>query len=132
MPRSAVPMSFVWGYNNKYPVAQIEGMTDAQTQSAIAGAGLNQASFQTIAGATQAQRDADLNGKLSALRNTILATVPIAQMTGYTYKGLVGKTTQSAPNKLMTTFNYDIFNRLDNITNPKGEIVKSYKYNYRP
>ena len=132
MPRSAVPMSFVWGYNNKYPVAQIEGMTDAQTQSAIAGAGLNQASFQTIAGATQAQRDADLNGKLLALRNTILATVPIAQMTGYTYKGLVGKTTQSAPNKLMTTFNYDIFNRLDNITNPKGEVVKSYKYNYRP
>jgi hypothetical protein len=53
--------------------------------------------------------------------------------TNYVYGiPLEGVKSVVAPNGLTMSYNYDSFSRLDNIKNAKGQIVKSYKYNYRP
>jgi hypothetical protein len=53
--------------------------------------------------------------------------------TNYVYGiPLEGVKSVVAPNGLSMSYNYDIFSRLDNIKNTKGQVVKSYKYNYKP
>ncbi len=55
-----------------------------------------------------------------------------ALTTTYVYDPLFGVLSQTEPNGLTTTYKYDGLGRLQNIKNNKGQIVKSYQYNYRP
>ncbi|WP_461630286.1 RHS repeat domain-containing protein [Labilibaculum euxinus] len=52
-----------------------------------------------------------------------------AQMTTYTYKPLIGISSETDTNGITTYYEYDDFGRLIRIRNNNGDIVKSYDYN---
>ena len=54
-----------------------------------------------------------------------------AQMTTYTYDPLIGITSVADPNGEITYYEYDAFNRLKNVKDYQGNIVKNFQYNYR-
>ena len=53
-----------------------------------------------------------------------------AQMSSYTYKPIVGITTMNDPNSEVTYYEYDNLERLKNIKDYQGNIIKNYQYNY--
>ncbi len=53
-----------------------------------------------------------------------------AQMMSYTYKPLVGMTSQTDPNGRVTYFEYDSSGRLLFVKDDDGNILKSYQYHY--
>jgi YD repeat-containing protein len=55
-----------------------------------------------------------------------------AQMTTYTYSPLIGMTSATDAKNQTTYYEYDSFQRLMNIKDYQGNIVKNYDYNYRP
>ena len=54
-----------------------------------------------------------------------------AQMTTYTYKPLAGATSESNESDLLTTYEYDEFNRLKLVRDNTGKIIRKTVYNYR-
>jgi YD repeat-containing protein len=53
-----------------------------------------------------------------------------SQMVTYTYDPLVGMTSMTDAKGITTTYEYDSFQRLQNIKDKDGYIIKSYCYNY--
>jgi len=54
-----------------------------------------------------------------------------AQMTTYTYDPLVGMTSSTDAKGMVTYYDYDNFQRLMNVKDKDGNIVKSYTYHYQ-
>jgi YD repeat-containing protein len=104
--KNGVTTSYLWGYNNSFPIAKAIGASYSN---------LNAAYIQN-------------NNLLTGLKNQpILST---AQVTTYTYAPLIGMTTQTDPNGRTTYYEYDPFNRLKLIKDQNGNIVKQFCYNY--
>ena len=114
---SDISNSFIWGYNRAHVVAKIAGVS---YNSIIAIPGLNQSIIQNPS-SDQALRD-----ELSKIR----INFPAAFVTTYTYKPQVGITSETDPAGKATFYEYDSFNRLKNIKDYQGNIVKNYQYNY--
>lgn len=53
-----------------------------------------------------------------------------AQMSTFTYTPLVGMTSSADANNVVSFFEYDSFGRLQAVRDDKGNIVKTYQYNY--
>ncbi len=106
-----ISTSYVWGYNQTYPVAKIVNATYAQVEAALG------ANFS-------------ISKSLSASQETALRNIDKAQVTTYTYKPLVGILTETDQNGRTTTYEYDSFNRLKLIKDPDGNIIKKFEYHY--
>lgn len=105
---------YLWGYNSKYPVAKIIG-TDYQTASGY----ITQSILDTPSG------DAALRAHLNSLR-----TIPNTLVTTYTYKPLIGVTSESDVSNRVTYYEYDNFNRLTLIRDQDRNVIKRICYNY--
>jgi hypothetical protein len=107
---------YLWGYNAQYPVAKIIGSDNATVNGII----------------TQSQIDAatSSDGNLRTVLNTLRTGLPNALITTYTYKPLVGMTSQTDPKGMTTYYNYDSFNRLAQVLDNKSNILKDYTYHY--
>jgi YD repeat-containing protein len=112
-----VVTSYIWGYRNSYPVAQISGVPSS---TILGNSGLNAVllSDPTSDDALRIELD-----KIRTANNTALVTT-------YTYKPLVGLTSQTDQNKRTTYYEYDGLERLVNIKDHDLNIVKNFKYNY--
>jgi YD repeat-containing protein len=113
--------SILWGYNNSYPVAEIVG-SDYSTVN-------NLVSQAQIDAATNSISDDNsirtlLNGIRSGLSNSK------ALVTTYTYKPLVGMTSQTDPAGHTMYYEYDGFNRLKLIRDKDNNILKKFDYQY--
>lgn len=109
---------FLWGYNNQYPVAKIIG-----SELAIASSFISQNIINNIS-----ITDSDMRLELNKIRTGLGST--IAQVTTYTYKLLVGITSETDPNGRTTYYEYDSFNRLSIIRDNDKKIIKKICYNY--
>jgi hypothetical protein len=69
----------------------------------------------------------NLSGQIDEVRFFPQGTL----MTTYTYKPGVGITSSCDPKGVVTTFEYDSFNRLWYVKDHFGNIVKEHKYNYK-
>lgn len=67
-----------------------------------------------------------MQNELAKLRN-----LPNTFVTTFTYKPLVGMTTQTDANGKTTTYEYDSFNRLKLIRDFNGNILKTFDYKYK-
>jgi YD repeat-containing protein len=111
---SDVKEVFLWGYNSVYPVAKITNTTSAVAKTYITQSILDNPTD-----------DLTLRNHLNNLRS-----IPGAFVTTYTYKPLVGMTSQTDANSHTVYYTYDAFNRLQLIKDQDGKIVKKICYNY--
>lgn len=107
--------AFLWGYLGQYPVAAIQN-----SSYAAASALVDQSQLDFPA------NDAALQSQLNSLR-----TIPKALVTTYSYKPLVGMTTQADPQGKTTYYEYDSFQRLKDLKDYQGNILKTWDYHYK-
>ncbi|MBE7169527.1 MAG: RHS repeat protein [Williamsia sp.] len=110
-----VHVSYVWGYNDFFPVAKIVGDDHGNaTQNLISS------TLQTPTS------DLELRKELEKIKQNL----PGALVTTYTYSPLNGMTSQTDPSGKTTYYEYDPFGRLDNIRDQDRNVLKRFQYNY--
>ncbi|QJD96116.1 RHS repeat protein [Mucilaginibacter robiniae] len=114
---------YLWGYNNQYPIAEVRNAS-YQEVAAVLG----QATIDQLAGSTSSDAAAVRNA-LNVLRTD--NRLKKAMVTTYTYEPLVGMTSQTDAKGMTTYYEYDGFQRLLNIKDAQGNIVKHYDYHYQ-
>lgn len=111
---------YLWGYMQSYPVAKIINSDYATVNSVITQAQIDNA----VAGG-----DASLRTVLNTLRTD--SRLKDAQVTTYTYSPLVGITSMTDMKGETTYYEYDSFQRLMNVKDKDGNIVKHTDYHYQ-
>lgn len=110
---------YLWGYNGQYPVAKIVGSNYATVSSVV----------------TQAQIDGAISNDqtLRTLLNTLRtdSRTAGAMVSTYTYKPLVGITSETDAKGKTTYYEYDGLGRLKLVKDQNGMILKQYDYQYQ-
>lgn len=121
---SGIPTVIIWGYNQNFPIAKIEGakLSDIGTLAdniiLKSNADVDAATEITLIGALDAFRTN------TAFKNFAVTT--------YTYDPLVGATTITPPSGIREIYKYDKNGRLSSVVDVNGNIIKDYKYNTKP
>ena len=110
---------YIWSYNGQYPIAMIEGLTYTDVENAI-----GQSTISNLLRKAEPS-DADFNSIRTAVNSLG------GQITTYTYKPLVGIETETKPNGMKTTYNYDGFGRLTEVIDNNGAVISTNSYNYK-
>lgn len=113
--------SLLWSYFYKYPIAEIENLSYDKVAQELSSNGLTVQSLATSFAPDMY--------KVNSLRNT--AGFKDARITTFTYKPLIGMTSQTDPKGLTSYYQYDNFQRLWRIKDQNGKIVKEYNYHYK-
>lgn len=113
----------MYGYNDQLVIATIVNATYEQVKPYEDNLKQlsNQDNDNCIASSCKEQA---LRNALNALRNAL----PNAMVTTYTYKPLVGKTSETNANGVTTYFTYDAFNRLQSKRDHNYNIITDYVY----
>jgi len=123
--------SFIWSYNGSMPVMKGDNVTYDILNAAVIAAGATYMEtfwngFNNIV--TDAAQQTTWKNFNTALRSN--ASLANAQVTTYTYSPLVGMTSSTDPNGIITYFEYDSFGRLKNVKDKDQNILKSNQYHY--
>lgn len=111
--KNTLVKSYIWGYNYKYPVAEVVG-----SNYSVATSGVNVATLNSLT--NEAQIRTVLNGIRTALSTSMVST--------YTYKPLIGVISETAPNGYAKTYEYDPFGRLYLVKDHNLNILKKNDY----
>lgn len=116
---------YIWGYNGQYPVAKIETNSNSEsiynTISNLIGSG-------TISMLNGTPSDTQIQSVFTNLRNN--DNVSGYLITTYTYKPLIGMTSETDPSGRTIFFTYDDFGRLKCVKDEDGKIIKEHRYSY--
>jgi hypothetical protein len=115
--KRGITTSILWGYDGQYPVAKIVGKPYADV---ISQSGISQAVLNNSVNSDQVMRT-ELT-KLLSLTGCLVTT--------YTYRPLVGMTSQTDQNGITTYYQYDAVNRLSVIRDKDNNIIRKICYNY--
>lgn len=162
---NGVPVSYIWGYNGQYPIAECKNASTAEFYydgfeenmngtTIIPHTGRQYTTTPTVNwtvptnGRTYQISYWYYNGTAWKYSGEITYTGPTYTMTGgsayddvriypkdaqmstYTYDGLVGITSSTDTKNETTYYEYDNFRRLMNIKDKDGNIIKHYEYHY--
>jgi YD repeat-containing protein len=114
--------TYLWSYNNTYPIAQIINADYATVINALE----NEAVIKDFA--TKNPTDEEVKTFTNKLR--LASSLKNALITTFTYKPLIGMTSQTDPNGITTYFEYDDFGRLKYAKDKDMKVLKHYQYNY--
>lgn len=109
---------YLWGYNKTFPVAEVIGAEYATVTALV-----NQSVLDNPNSTEQ-----QVKTELDNLRNGLLNSN--ALVTTYTYKPLIGMTSQTDANGRTTYYEYDAFGRLSLIRDKDNNVLKKFCYNY--
>ncbi len=112
-------VAYIWGYCNKYPIAEVKNVFYADLIARIP-----EYRLASIASKIQPSTD-DWN-----LINNLRSQFTEAQITTYTYKPLVGLLTVTDPHGVISYYEYDSFGRLQYLKDKNTNIINSYDYHY--
>lgn len=117
----------IWGYNKTYPVAKIVSSNDAisiiDLQEAIDVLSLSEGDSKN-----------SVEEDVTKIENVISSSSQLKasdMITLFTYKPLVGVTSQTDPNGISIYYEYDSYGRLEYLRNSEGNIIKKNVYNYK-
>lgn len=121
--KSGISTAIIWGYNQTQPIAKIEGATYAQVSN--------------LATAIVTASDADASdptkeGALIIALDSFRTALPGYQITTYTYDPLIGVTSVTPPSGVREIYIYDTANRLQEVRDINGNLLKSNEYHYKP
>lgn len=119
--KGGIVTCFIWGYDEKYPVAKIENMTYANISPSLISA-IEIASSST-------GTEANLLTALNNLRNNL--ALSNAMVTTYTYKPLVGITSMTDSKGDVTYYEYDSYGRLEKVKDKENNILSKNQYHYK-
>jgi len=119
--KDGIPISYIYGYNNQYPVAKIENKKINTIPQSLINA------IHTASGNTGSETQMII--ALNALRND--PSMANAMATTFIHRPLVGVTSITDPKGDKITFYYDAFGRLDYIKDKDGNRLSENEYNYR-
>lgn len=118
--KDGIVHTFIWGYNNQYPVAHIIGADYESVKDFVNETLLNNSSTTSL------QITNELNSFRTAISNMKL------QVTTYTYIPLIGLETITDINGKKMTYEYDNFYRLKSVRDNDGNILSAQEYQYAP
>ncbi|MBC7410103.1 MAG: hypothetical protein H7339_17095 [Arcicella sp.] len=122
-------VSYIWGYNGKYPVAKIINASQPSFNNATQGLTIINASLQqAVIDASNSGNETNLLTALDNLRNSL----PNAMVTTFTYKPLVGVSTITDAKGSRVTYVYNSSNRLQFVKDSAGNILSENQYHFRP
>jgi hypothetical protein len=113
--------SFIWGYGDMLPIAEIKNATKTQVDVALSVASLTPATANALTDETT------IRAKMQTVRQQLSQSL----VTSNTYQPHIGTTSTTNPTSLSVYYTFDNFGRLKEIKNDKLEVVKSYRYNTR-
>jgi hypothetical protein len=111
-----ISTNLVWGYKSQYPVAKVIG-SDNTTVNGIIN---NQSLLDNPTD------DNTLRNYLSNLK----VNLPTAMVSTYTYKPMIGMTSETDPSGNIKYYNYDRFNRLNVASDKDNNILEKTDYHY--
>ena len=114
--------TYLYGYNQVYPLAEIKNATFANVLTSL---GLSEGQYQ-IESKSSIPSSSYLS-KINALRQTMSG----AMVKTFTYTPLIGLISKTDENNITTYFEYDGFQRLKNVKDQDGKIIKNYNYHYQ-
>ncbi len=118
---------YVWGYNHSRLLAEIVNLKGTDINSNI------QSLIDTVITVSDYDIDSSSEDALRTALNNLRNALPDnTQMTFYTYDPLVGVTSITDPKGDTQFYIYDSFNRLKQIKDKDGHILKEYDYHYKP
>lgn len=109
---------YIWSYKGQYPIARIEGLRHAEVETAL-GSTISALLCKAV------PSQADYN----SIRTAVKALG--GHITTYTYKPLVGITSETLPNGNRIYYEYDGFGRLARVLDHNGSVISTNSYNYR-
>ena len=112
---------YVWAYNGQYPVAKVVSSNNVSISTTITDASLSKTDVL-----------ADIQNGINYLETQLLTYINDNdyRVTLFTYKPLVGMTSQTDPNGKTTYYEYDDFGRLKTVKDDDGNILNAYDYHY--
>ncbi|WP_316810335.1 DUF5977 domain-containing protein [Pedobacter heparinus] len=118
---AGIKTNYLWGYKGHYPIAEVK---NAELSAVIAALGgqTNVDAFREIANPSPSA----VNAFLLPLRTNL----PDAQINTYIYLPMLGLYSETDAKGMTTYYEYDMFNRLQNIKDNNQNILKNYTYNY--
>lgn len=110
--------SYLWTYLSQYPTAVIENATYQQ----VIDTGINLNIINSL-DSTVEQKNTELQKIRDGLPNALVTT--------YTYKALVGISSQTDPQGQIMYYEYDDQNRLEFIKDQNGKVYSKNEYSYK-
>ena len=115
--------SIVWGYNNSKKLFEVTDLKYDQINTLVIS---DLQLYTSSSGTAQFQDPTIISGYYATLRNAH----PDKLITTYTYNIGKGLRTVTDPNGRTTFYEYDNFGRLKNMKDQEGNFIKSYQYNF--
>lgn len=115
-PDNDIITCYIWGYHHTQIVAEVENATYTEVTSIL------ECSIEDLQSKTDIQ--------LRNIFNNLRTDLPGAMITSYTYKPLIGMTSETDPSGKTIFYNYDDFGRLETILDQNGNILKHMDYHY--
>jgi hypothetical protein len=131
--KDGIPIAIVWGYNQTYPIAKIEGAAypEPAKKTEIPQYLINSIINASNDDALEASGN-DETALLTALddfrKDPLLSDY---QITTYTYDPLIGVRSITPPSGVRENYIYDSANRLKEVKDINGTVLKEYQYHYK-
>jgi len=121
-----VPVTLLWSYACRHVIAEIKNATYSDVCKKLGNGNEQTGKYWLEAIANKAE---PTNYDLTTINN-LRAQLPNAMITTYTYKPLVGKLSETAPNGQTIYYEYDSAGRLKTIKDHFGNIIQQNEYKY--
>ncbi|WP_312768989.1 hypothetical protein [Epilithonimonas sp.] len=133
--KGGISTTYIYGYNQNYPIATISGATYDQVMTAFGKDPNDNQAYLQLDIVKKSILDKDLDTEKALIKGLDLFRsnpgLSNYQVTTYTYDPLIGITSITPTNGIRQNYKYDSANRLIEIKDINGRILQENKYNYK-